>query len=91
MTSAIDRALDALIAGRWVLTLEDTADGGREVVAYRPIGWTGPGDPHERLAATDRTEMWRVLTRRHAARAPAPPRGAVTDNRGAGPPAEEGQ
>ncbi|WP_435109579.1 hypothetical protein [Nocardiopsis synnemataformans] len=45
--------LDDLIQGRWVLTLE-----GDEVVAYRPPGWTGPGDPHERIA--------RPLTRGHA-------------------------
>jgi hypothetical protein len=61
--SALDRALDALIEGRWILTTEDTHDGRTLIVAHRPIGWTGPGDPHERLTATDHRQMWRLLTR----------------------------
>ncbi|CAL9380669.1 hypothetical protein SUDANB121_01059 [Nocardiopsis dassonvillei] len=59
------RMLDDLIHGRWVLTLEPALNGGTEVVAYRPIGWTGPGDPHERLAAPDHAAMRDLLTRRH--------------------------
>ncbi|CAL9450467.1 hypothetical protein SUDANB121_02446 [Nocardiopsis dassonvillei] len=59
------RMLDDLIHRRWVLTLEPAPDGGMEVVAYRPIGWTGPGDPHERLAAPDHAAMRRLLAHRH--------------------------
>ncbi|MDE3724393.1 hypothetical protein PWG71_23625 [Nocardiopsis sp. N85] len=59
------RVLDDLIQGRWVLTLEPTPNGGTEVVAYRPIGWTGPGDPHERLAAPDHAAMRDLLARHH--------------------------
>ncbi|WDZ91707.1 hypothetical protein [Nocardiopsis sp. HUAS JQ3] len=51
--------LNDLIQGRWVLTLE-----GDEVVAYRPPGWTGPGDPHERIAASSHEAMRAALTRR---------------------------
>ncbi|MEU0492541.1 hypothetical protein ABZ249_25220 [Nocardiopsis sp. NPDC006139] len=58
------RMLDDLIAGRWILTLEPTADGDQEVVAYRPIGWTGP-NPHERLAAPDHDAMRALLESRH--------------------------
>ncbi|WP_160051416.1 hypothetical protein [Nocardiopsis sp. FR26] len=61
--SALDRVLEDLIAGRWILTLEDTADGGTEVVAYRPLGWTGP-NPHERIAAPDHDQMRAALVRR---------------------------
>ncbi|MFL1431917.1 MULTISPECIES: hypothetical protein [unclassified Nocardiopsis] len=59
------RMLDDLIHRRWVLTLEQAPDGGTEVVAYRPLGWTGPGDPHERLAAPDHATMRDLLTRHH--------------------------
>ncbi|MFL1426600.1 MULTISPECIES: hypothetical protein [unclassified Nocardiopsis] len=56
------RVLEDLIHGRWVLTLEPTPDGGMEVVAYRPLGWTGP-NPHERLAAPDHAAMRDLLAR----------------------------
>lgn len=64
--SPLDRMLDDLIEGRWILTLEDTKDGGTEIVAYRPPGWAGP-DPHERLAAPDHEQMRAVLIRRQEA------------------------
>ncbi|KOX16946.1 hypothetical protein [Nocardiopsis sp. NRRL B-16309] len=63
--SALDRALDSLIAGRWILTTQDTDDGRTLIVAHRPIGWTGPGDPHELLTADDHRQMRRLLARRH--------------------------
>ncbi|WP_306368102.1 hypothetical protein [Nocardiopsis sp. CC223A] len=59
------RMLDDLIHGRWVLTLEPTPDGDTEVVAYRPLGWTGPGDPHERLAAPDHAALRDQLVHHH--------------------------
>ncbi|MGQ4266854.1 hypothetical protein [Nocardiopsis changdeensis] len=62
------RVLDDLIHGRWVLTLEPAPDGGMEVVAYRPPGWTGP-DPYERLAAPDHAGMRELLARRHTTEA----------------------
>jgi hypothetical protein len=65
VVSATDRALDELIAGKWVLTTEQTADGTTAIVAYRPIGWTGPGDPHERLQAPTHARMRCLLARRH--------------------------
>jgi hypothetical protein len=37
---------------------------GDEVVAYRPPGWTGQGDPHERIAAPSREAMRATLMRR---------------------------
>ncbi len=46
------RGLDDLIHGRWVLTLEPAPDGGTEVVAYRPPGWTGPAWTGPRCAPT---------------------------------------
>ncbi|MFL1380867.1 hypothetical protein [Nocardiopsis protaetiae] len=57
------RVLEDLIHGRWVLTLEPTPDGRTEIVAYRPLGWAGPGDPHERLAAPDHATMRDLLAR----------------------------
>ncbi|MDE3720111.1 hypothetical protein PWG71_01825 [Nocardiopsis sp. N85] len=62
------RMLDDLIHGRWTLTLEPTSDGGTEVVAYRPLGWTGP-NPHERLAAPDHATLRDLLARRHTTEA----------------------
>lgn len=62
--SGLDRALEALIAGRWILTLEDRGDGTQKIVAHRPTGWTGPGDPHERLVAPDHAAMRQLLARR---------------------------
>ncbi|MCY9786902.1 hypothetical protein KIK06_23750 [Nocardiopsis sp. EMB25] len=61
---ALLRALDDLIAGRWILTTENTENGGSVIVAHRPIGWKGPGNPHERLVAGDHHTMWALLTRR---------------------------
>ncbi|WP_150249628.1 hypothetical protein [Nocardiopsis deserti] len=55
----LDHLLNDLIEGRWVLTLE-----GDEVVAYRTPGWTGPGDPHERIAAPSHEAMRAELMRR---------------------------
>ncbi|MBB6121815.1 hypothetical protein [Nocardiopsis algeriensis] len=63
--SGLDRALEALIAGQWILTLEDDGNGNEKIVARRPVGWTGPGDPYERLVADDHAAMHRLLTRRH--------------------------
>jgi hypothetical protein len=63
----VDQELEDLIAGQWTLTLERTRDGrSTEVVAYRPLGWTGPGDPFERIAAPDREQLRAALARRQA-------------------------
>jgi hypothetical protein len=59
----LDEELEELIVGRWTLTLERAPDGRTEVVAYRPLGWTGP-DPHERIAAPTRELMRAALARR---------------------------
>ncbi|WP_306366982.1 hypothetical protein [Nocardiopsis sp. CC223A] len=77
--------LDDLIHRRWVLTLEPTPDGDTEVVAYRPIGWTGPGDPHERLAAPDHAALRDLLTRRHTTDHPAEAREQTMDTPGYDP------
>ncbi|GHC96211.1 hypothetical protein GCM10007079_48510 [Nocardiopsis terrae] len=59
-----DRILDELIAGRWILTIEGTPPD-TEYVAYRPIGWTGPGNSHERIAAPTRPRLLAALIDRH--------------------------
>lgn len=63
----LDRLLNDLIADRWILTLEDTADGGTQVVAYRPPGWTR-SDPYERIAAADHEQLRTALIRRQKQR-----------------------
>ena len=70
MTPGIDRVLDDLIYGRWVLTIEGEPPHD-EYVAYRPPGWDGP-DPEARIAAPTRPELLRALADRnpHPGRAP---------------------
>ncbi|WP_435109376.1 hypothetical protein [Nocardiopsis synnemataformans] len=58
-------ALTALLRGEWILTTRTTADGDQVLVAHRPIGWTGPGDPGEELVADTHTEMRAKLARRY--------------------------
>lgn len=55
--------LDALVHRRWVLTIEGTPPH-TEYVAYRPFGWAGPSDPHERIAAPTRPALLRALVAR---------------------------
>ncbi|MFE6305063.1 hypothetical protein [Nocardiopsis sp. NPDC057823] len=80
----IEDALTALLQGRWTLTTETDDDGVAKIVAYRPVGWTGPGDPHERLEADDTQGMWSLLVRREDLDAPEPPRPEVSRMRGIG-------
>lgn len=56
-------ALDTLVHRRWVLTIEGTPPR-TEYVAYRPFGWAGPGDPHERIAAPTRPALLHALVTR---------------------------
>lgn len=58
-----DRVLDALVHRRWVLTIEGVPPN-TEYVAHRPCGWTGPGDPNERIAAPTRTALLHALATR---------------------------
>lgn len=62
MTPGIDRVLDDLIYGRWVLTIEGEPPHD-EYVAYRPPGWDGP-DPDARIAAPTRQELLHALANR---------------------------
>ncbi|MFE9641835.1 hypothetical protein ACFYOC_22705 [Nocardiopsis alba] len=62
--NGLDRVLSDLIAGNWILTLEDYPDGVRRVVAQRPVGWEGAGDPYERIMADDHAHMLRLLVER---------------------------
>lgn len=70
--SGLNDVLDDLIAGKWILTLEDAPNGTSRVVAHRPVGWSGPGDPHERIVADDHVRLLRCLVERRDASANAP-------------------
>ncbi|WP_117198505.1 hypothetical protein [Nocardiopsis sp. TNDT3] len=65
MSPGLEDALTALLRGEWILTTRSTDDGGQVLVAHRPIGWTGPGDPGEELVADTHTEMRALLARRY--------------------------
>ncbi len=49
-TEARARALDELITGRWIVSFEADAQGKHTYFAVRPVGWSGLGDPFERVA-----------------------------------------
>lgn len=63
----LDRLLNDLIEDRWILTVEYTPEGEREIVAYRPPGWTR-SDPYERVAAPDHAQLRAALIRRQEQR-----------------------
>ncbi|GHC74972.1 hypothetical protein GCM10007079_09690 [Nocardiopsis terrae] len=66
-----DRVLDELVVGRWVLSIEGEPTA-QEYVAYRPVGWVGEGNPHERLRAPTREALIDALAARaHQSRRPA--------------------
>ncbi|MCY9785445.1 hypothetical protein KIK06_16285 [Nocardiopsis sp. EMB25] len=67
------RALDELIAGRWVVSYEVDDAGVRTYTARRPVGWTGDGNPFERLEAPSYRELFSVIAR-HEPRPVPPPR-----------------
>ncbi|WP_075925188.1 hypothetical protein [Nocardiopsis sp. CNR-923] len=69
------RVLDELIAGRWVVSFEVDDEGARTYTATRPIGWSGDGDPFERLEALSRTELFSVIARRTIRVVPPPREG----------------
>ncbi|WP_232832118.1 hypothetical protein [Nocardiopsis sp. FIRDI 009] len=62
---AMDRVLDDLIAGRWVLTFTEDTRGRRTYVAHRPTGWNGRGNPHERLTAPTHRALLAAIARRN--------------------------
>ncbi|WP_431868416.1 hypothetical protein [Nocardiopsis eucommiae] len=59
-----EHVLCALLYKHWSMTVEGTAPG-EVYVARRPLGWTGEGDPYERITAPDRIELLRLLAHRH--------------------------
>ncbi|WP_232832110.1 hypothetical protein [Nocardiopsis sp. FIRDI 009] len=71
------RALDELIAGRWVVSFEVDNHGVKTYTARRPVGWTGDGNPFERLEAPSYTELFSVIARR-TLRVVPPPRDGGT-------------
>ncbi|WP_198659061.1 hypothetical protein [Nocardiopsis sp. FIRDI 009] len=71
------RALDELIAGRWVVSYEIDDAGVRTYTARRPVGWTGDGNPFERLEAPSYKELFSVIARRRLRRVPPPRDGGV--------------
>ncbi|MCY9786386.1 hypothetical protein KIK06_21050 [Nocardiopsis sp. EMB25] len=72
------RALDELIAGRWVLSYEIDDAGVRTYTARRPVGWTGNGDPHTRLEAASYRELFTVIARHTRNRVVPAPRNGGT-------------
>ncbi|GHC78589.1 hypothetical protein GCM10007079_16010 [Nocardiopsis terrae] len=59
-----ERVLCDLLHRHWRMTVEGQGPDAR-FVAHRPIGWTGEGDPFERITAPTRTELLRLLAHRH--------------------------
>ncbi|MBQ1081916.1 hypothetical protein [Nocardiopsis sp. B62] len=73
-----EHVLCALLYKHWAMTVEG-APPHEVYVARRPLGWTGDGDPYERITAPDRTELLRLLAHRHLGvhrRGPEPPTAA---------------
>ncbi|WP_017590283.1 hypothetical protein [Nocardiopsis ganjiahuensis] len=58
-----EHILCPLLYRHWNLTIEG-ASPHETYVARRPIGWTGEGDPFERITAPTRHELLRLLGRR---------------------------
>ncbi|MBQ1084144.1 hypothetical protein [Nocardiopsis sp. B62] len=59
-----EHVLCALLYRHWAMTVEG-APPHEIYVARRPLGWTGDGDPYERITAPNRTELLRLLAHRH--------------------------
>ncbi|MEU3015864.1 hypothetical protein ABZ635_00515 [Nocardiopsis sp. NPDC007018] len=62
----LERELSELLHTHWVMTIEGTPPN-EVFVGRRPLGWTGQGDPFERITAPTRTELFRLLAQRHRA------------------------
>ncbi|MGW5875079.1 hypothetical protein ACWFMI_00800 [Nocardiopsis terrae] len=58
-----EHLLGPLLHKQWNLTIEGQPPHG-QYVARRPIGWTGEGDPFERITAPTRRELLRLLGHR---------------------------
>lgn len=59
-----EHVLCPLLHRHWCMTIEGKPPHER-FVAFRPIGWTGEGDPFERITASSRNELLHLLFRRH--------------------------
>jgi hypothetical protein len=58
-----EHVLCALLHKHWNMTIEGKHPN-EVYVARRPLGWTGDGDPFERITAPNRTELLRLLAHR---------------------------
>ncbi|WP_017545953.1 hypothetical protein [Nocardiopsis prasina] len=70
-----EHVLCTLLHKHWNMTVEGQVPH-ETFVARRPLGWTGDGDPYERITAPNRTELLRLLAHRHLGvhkRDPEPP------------------
>ncbi|MEU3020696.1 MULTISPECIES: hypothetical protein [unclassified Nocardiopsis] len=59
----LEQELTHLFHTDWITTVEGTTPN-EVYVGRRPLGWTGQGDPFERVTAPTRTELFRKLSRR---------------------------
>ncbi|WP_017546806.1 hypothetical protein [Nocardiopsis prasina] len=59
-----ERVLCDLLYRHWAMTIEGT-EPNQKFVARRPFGWKGEGDPFERITASTRPELLRLLAHRH--------------------------
>ena len=64
-----ERVLCELLYPHWRMTVEGSPPD-EVFIAYRPIGWSGEGDPYERISAPTRMELLRLLAHRHLGRRP---------------------
>ncbi|PWV52309.1 hypothetical protein [Nocardiopsis sp. L17-MgMaSL7] len=59
-----EHVLCDLLYRHWAMTIEGKPPH-EKYVARRPLGWSGEGDPFERITAPTRTELLRLLAHRH--------------------------
>lgn len=67
-----ERVLCELLHPHWWMTVEGSPPD-EVFIGYRPIGWSGEGDPYERISAPTRMELLRLLAHRHLGRRPTKP------------------
>ncbi|WP_460778728.1 hypothetical protein, partial [Nocardiopsis nanhaiensis] len=71
-----EHVLCSLLYRHWTMTVEGQPPN-EVYVGRRPFGWSGPGDPFERITAPTRTQLLRLLAFRHLGVNPKKPGGPM--------------
>ncbi|GAB3732172.1 hypothetical protein [Nocardiopsis nanhaiensis] len=69
-----EHVLCSLLYRHWTMTVEGQPPD-EVYVGRRPFGWSGQGDPFERITAPTRTQLLRLLAHRHLGINPKKPGG----------------